>query len=101
MASPELAGWLAAHGLAKYAELLGASEVELEDLPLLSEKDLEELGLPLGPRKRLLAAARLGVSARISPAGPHLEPAVASPCARSPRMAKYGTNMAHKRPRSH
>lgn len=81
MASPELAGWLAAHGLAKYAELLGASEVELEDLPLLSEKDLEELGLPLGPRKRLLAAARLGVSARISPAGPHLEPADASPSA--------------------
>lgn len=30
--------------------------IQLEDLPNLSEDDLKELGLPMGPRKRLLRA---------------------------------------------
>ncbi len=60
--------WLESHGLAKYAEVFAANEVELGDLPFLSEADLEKLGLPLGPRKRLLAAARPGGAPPISSA---------------------------------
>ena len=48
--------WLAKLGLAKYAELFAENEVGFDALPHLSEADLKELGLPLGPRKVLLAA---------------------------------------------
>jgi len=57
--------WLDEIGLAKYAGLFAANEIELATLPHLSESDLKELGMPMGPRKQLLAAiAELG---RIDP----------------------------------
>lgn len=57
MSSPALAAWLASHDLGAYAEAFARNEITLRDLPLLSDADLRELGLPMGPRKRLLAAA--------------------------------------------
>ena len=57
--------WLDEIGLARYAGLFAANEIDLATLPHLSESDLKELGLPMGPRKTLLAAiADLG---RIEP----------------------------------
>ncbi len=44
-------------GLSNYAPVFASNEVSYSDLQYLSEKDLIELGLPLGPRKRLMAAA--------------------------------------------
>src|SRR5262249_4548005 len=44
--------------LGKYAEILAEHEVSLRDLPHLTEDDLKDLGLPLGPRRRLLAAVK-------------------------------------------
>ncbi len=43
-------------GLSTYAPVFASNEVSASDLQFLSEKDLIELGLPLGPRKRLMAA---------------------------------------------
>jgi len=43
-------------GLGKYVERLRAEEVDLAALRLLSERDLADLGLPLGPRRKLQAA---------------------------------------------
>jgi class 3 adenylate cyclase len=43
-------------GLDRYASVMAEQEVDLEALRLLTEKDLQELGLPLGPRKKLLKA---------------------------------------------
>ncbi len=70
----DLRGWLESHGLAKYVDTLAEHEIEVGDLSLLCEEDLERLGLPLGPRKRLLAAARrLAGGAPVQPQSP--EPA--------------------------
>ncbi len=56
MAQTELAAWLALHELGAYADTFYQSEITLDDLSLLADEDLRELGLPMGPRKRLLAA---------------------------------------------
>ena len=48
--------WLNGLDLAKYADVFAGNEVGLRDLPALDDADLRELGLPLGPRKRVLAA---------------------------------------------
>lgn len=56
--------WLECLGLGKYVEVFAENEIDLDVLPHLSEGDLNELGLPMGPRKKLLAAiAELGPSA--------------------------------------
>jgi len=52
----ELAQWLETLDLGKYAEVFIENEVGLRDLPHLTEDDLKDLGLPLGPRRRLMAA---------------------------------------------
>jgi class 3 adenylate cyclase len=49
--------WLARLGLAKYAGIFAAAEIDLDVLRDLTEADLEKLGIPLGPRKKLLKAA--------------------------------------------
>jgi class 3 adenylate cyclase/predicted ATPase len=48
--------WLEGLGLGKYAEVFAENEIEMSDLAHLSEADLRELGLPMGPRKRILNA---------------------------------------------
>ncbi len=54
----EIAAWLEQLGLAKYAPIFSENEVELADLSELTEDDLKEIGLPLGPRRRILKAVR-------------------------------------------
>ncbi len=54
----DIAAWLEQLGLAKYAPIFSENEVELADLSELSEDDLKEIGLPLGPRRRILKAVR-------------------------------------------
>ena len=49
--------WLRGLDLAKYVDAFAENEVGLQDLPHLTDEDLKALGLPLGPRRRLLAAA--------------------------------------------
>ena len=48
--------WLAALDLDALAILFEENQVELRDLPLLSEDDLKHIGLALGPRRRILNA---------------------------------------------
>ncbi len=52
----DIAGWLAGLGLAKYATTFAKNEITPEVLPHLSDADLKALGLPMGPRKLVLAA---------------------------------------------
>ena len=49
--------WLRGLDLAKYVDVFLENEVGLQDVAHLTEDDLKALGLPLGPRRRLLAAA--------------------------------------------
>jgi class 3 adenylate cyclase/tetratricopeptide (TPR) repeat protein len=48
--------WLESVELAQYAKLFAENEVDFKTLEILTEADLKELGLPFGPRKRLLRA---------------------------------------------
>jgi class 3 adenylate cyclase/predicted ATPase len=52
----DVRSWLEAEGFAQYAELFESREVDVEALALLTEAHLQEMGIPLGPRVRLLAA---------------------------------------------
>jgi len=40
-------------GLERYADAFAASEIDFATLPELTEEDREELGLPIGPRRRV------------------------------------------------
>jgi class 3 adenylate cyclase/tetratricopeptide (TPR) repeat protein len=53
---PDIASWLARLGLDKYIDAFTTNEVDLDALQHLSEGDLKELGLPLGPRRKIMAA---------------------------------------------
>ena len=48
--------WLNRLGLGQYAQAFAENGVELQHLPHLTDDDLKELGLPLGPRRHLQAA---------------------------------------------
>ena len=52
----EVRKWLEGQGFGQYAGAFEAQEIQTEDLRDLKEADLEKLGLPMGPRKRLLRA---------------------------------------------
>jgi class 3 adenylate cyclase len=68
----ELAAWLARLGLSKYAEAFAAHEVDYDALQHLSDADLKELGLPLGPRRKILAAFAAAGEGRDNPNTPPL-----------------------------
>ena len=52
----DIAQWLDSLGLGQYAQAFAENGVELQHLPHLTDDDLKELGLPLGPRRHLQAA---------------------------------------------
>ena len=56
--SEDVTKWLNGHGLGKYADAFGDNEIGFADIPLLTEDDLREMGLPIGPRRRFLTLAR-------------------------------------------
>ena len=57
----DIQSWLAELGLEKYASAFGEAEIDFETLADLEKDDLNELGLPLGPRRKVWAAIqRLG-----------------------------------------
>ena len=59
----EIVNWLSGLGLEKYASAFAAAEIDFETLRELEEGDLVELGLPLGPRRKLWGAIkRLGAA---------------------------------------
>jgi hypothetical protein len=47
----DIAEWLSSLGLGRYAATFAVNEITPETLPYLSDADLKELGLPMGPRK--------------------------------------------------
>jgi class 3 adenylate cyclase/tetratricopeptide (TPR) repeat protein len=52
----DIAAWLRELGLERYEPVFRDNEIDWEILPELTEADLEKLGIPLGPRKKLLKA---------------------------------------------
>ena len=52
----DIVEWLAMLGYGKYVDVFEANEVGLAELGGLTEADLTQMGIPLGPRKRMLKA---------------------------------------------
>ncbi|NNF76882.1 MAG: hypothetical protein HKN05_02535, partial [Rhizobiales bacterium] len=46
--------WLDALDLAKYKDVFAENEIAFGDLSELTDDDLKEMGLPIGPRRRVL-----------------------------------------------
>jgi predicted ATPase/class 3 adenylate cyclase len=64
----DIAAWLRGLGLERFERAFREGEVDSEVLPELTDADLKELGVPLGPRKKLLKAiAALGGGAEPLP----------------------------------
>ena len=53
----EIAAWLGQLGLGQYAQRFAENEIDVSVLPHLTDQDLREIGIPLGHRRKILAAA--------------------------------------------
>src|ERR1700688_538617 len=69
----ELRDWLRGHGLEQYADTFEANDIDLDILAELSEHDLEQLGVSLGNRRRLLKVIAGGAAAP-APSKPSASP---------------------------
>ena len=56
MGMSDLRGWLRDNNLEQYADAFEANDIDLDVLAELTDRDLEQLGLSLGNRRRLLKA---------------------------------------------
>ena len=52
----DIVAWLRSIGLEEHADLFRSQQIDMDVLPQLTIDDLRELGLPLGPRKRIALA---------------------------------------------
>src|SRR5215813_5636908 len=73
----QIADWLEKFGLGQYAQRFAENEIDVAVLCHLTDQDLREIGVPLGHRRKMLAAIREGMgSPSPAPAEPvtDLEP---------------------------
>ena len=63
----DIARWLEGLGLGKYAVAFADAEVDLAAVSHLTDDDLKELGLPLGPRRKIVAAAATALTRTLAP----------------------------------
>ena len=52
----QIADWLEKLGLGQYAQTFAENEIDVSVLPHLTDQDLKDMGVPLGPRRKILAA---------------------------------------------
>jgi adenylate cyclase len=65
----EIREWLEGLGLGSIADVFEDEQVRVDDVHELTDADLRELGLPLGPRKRILKAVA-ALTGHVEPASP-------------------------------
>ena len=58
----DVSAWLQRLGLGKYTKAFEDSEIDFNSLPHVTENMLEQIGVPVGPRARLLAAISVASS---------------------------------------
>ena len=68
----QIAQWLDELGLSEHTERFVENKIDVAVLPLLTDEDLKEIGIPLGHRRKILAAINQGTRAtQLAPvAGP-------------------------------
>jgi class 3 adenylate cyclase/predicted ATPase len=80
----EIAEWLGRLGLGQYAQRFAENEIDVSVLPHLTEQDLKEIGVPLGHRRKILAAiSEVMEAAQTAP-----EPSSASVVPKTPDAAE-------------
>ena len=67
----QIADWLQKLGLGQYAQRFAENEIDVSVLPHLTDQDLKDIGVPLGPRRKILAA----ITAETGTTNATLEPA--------------------------
>jgi predicted ATPase/class 3 adenylate cyclase len=82
----DIAAWLRELGLERYEQVFQDSEIEPEILAELTDEDFKELGIPLGPRRKL-AKAIAALSAQAAAPSDH-SAAVGSPATPSPQAER-------------
>jgi predicted ATPase/class 3 adenylate cyclase len=65
----DVRSWLEANGFGQYADLFEAQQIDSEALLALGDQHLRELGIPVGPRVKLLAALQRAAPAAAESAG--------------------------------
>ena len=56
----EIADWLKTLGMSEYAERFADNKIDISVLPHLTDQDLKDIGVPLGHRRKMLAAINQG-----------------------------------------
>ncbi len=64
--------WLEGLGLGQFTEAFEAEQIDLDALPDITEQDLKDMGLPIGPRRKILRAIDALGSSINDPAPPSL-----------------------------
>ena len=64
----QIADWLQKLGLGQYAQRFAENEIDVSVLPHLTDQDLKDIGVPLGPRRKILAAITGTTNATPEPA---------------------------------
>ncbi len=72
----QIADWLQKLGLGQYAQRFAENEIDVSVLPHLTDQDLKDIGIPLGPRRKILAAitAETGTTNATSEPAASIEP---------------------------
>jgi SAM domain (Sterile alpha motif) len=55
-AMQDITGWLEKLGMSEYAELFAENKINVSALRYLTDQDLKDIRVPLGPRRIMLAA---------------------------------------------
>jgi class 3 adenylate cyclase len=72
---PDLAHWLEALGMSEYTERFAENKIDVSVLRHLTDQDLKDLGVPLGHRRKMLAA----IAEHLVPAEAPPEPTLREP----------------------
>jgi predicted ATPase/class 3 adenylate cyclase len=75
----QIADWLGQLGLEQYAGRFAENEIDVSVLPYLTDQDLKDIGIPLGHRRKMLAAIATLYDAAPSTAGTAAPPARPAP----------------------
>jgi hypothetical protein len=88
----DIAAWLGSLGLERYEPAFRENEIDAGVLPELTDPDLTALGLPIGPRRKLLKAI---ASLRGPLPAPGPDPGIAAGRAKTKRQLywAYGSNL--------
>jgi class 3 adenylate cyclase/tetratricopeptide (TPR) repeat protein len=91
----QIADWLGQLGLGQYTQRFAENEIDVSVLRHLTDQDLKDIGIPLGHRRKLLAAiSELGSAASapetVKPAPPAVPPAPGPPAPVAPTAPEAG-----------